>query len=113
MSGSQCQRGRSSELRLDVTLGADFDARTGVVVILQLQIIVMAVPGLVRQTAIPITGGAAEIPRTQIADFLAVCAVPPGIQLRIRVRLGNLVAGDVNVCVGRNVAARWCKVSLV
>ncbi len=72
LSGSQFQRRRSSELRLDVTLGADFDARTGVVVVLQLQIIVVAVPVLVGQTAIPITADAAEIPRTQVANFLTV-----------------------------------------
>jgi len=93
----------SSKLRQEVTLRADLDASTGVVVVLQLQIVEVAVPGLIRQTAIPISG--AELPRTQVADFLAVRGIPPGIELGIGGGLGDLVAGDVDVRVRRLVAA--------
>src|SRR5208337_5620254 len=93
-----------SKLHQQLRLGANLDASTGMVVVLQLQIIVVAVPGLIGQTAIPISG--AELPRTQVTDFLAVSAIPPGVQLRIGGGLCDLVAGDVNVRVRRNVAAR-------
>src|SRR5271157_613557 len=102
--GSEFRRRWSSVLRHKVRLGADLDASTGVVVVLQLQIVEVAVPRLIRQTAIPIS--CAELPRTQVADFLAVSAIPPGVQLRICGGFGDLVAGNVDVCVRRNTAAR-------
>src|SRR5271157_884687 len=101
--GSEFRRRWSSVLRHKVRLGADLDASTSVVVVLQLQIIEVAVPRLIRQTAIPISG--AELPRTQVADFLAVSAIPPGIELGIGGGFGDFVAGDVDVRVRRLVAA--------
>src|SRR3974390_2460945 len=106
MCHQTCEGEGSSKLRRELRLRANLHACSCVVVVLQLQIIVVAIPHLISLSTVPITGGAAKVPRTEVADFLAVGGIPPGIPLRIGGSLGDFVAGNANVGVRRNVAAR-------
>src|SRR6516164_4008226 len=86
-------------------LRANLDAGGGVIVVLQLQVKIVSVPVLIGggETTIPV--GGAEVPRAQVADFFPICRIPPSIRLGIGIGLSDLVAGDVDIRVRRNVTA--------
>src|SRR5664279_619583 len=79
---------------VETPLRSDLYAAADVIVVLRLQIVEITVPHLVGQASIP--SGTTERPGTEVADFLAIRRIPPGVEFRIGGGFGDFVAGYVD-----------------